>query len=67
MCIRDRTREGGSELTQNGTITLDQKSGWVKNQNIVVKTTQTETLSDGNQTKTMKSVSNSTVIVNPNK
>ena len=61
------TRSMSSELTQNGTITLDQKSGWVKNQNIVVKTTQTETLSDGKQTKTMKSVSNSTVIVNPNK
>lgn len=61
------TRSMSSELSQNGTITLDQKTGWVKNQNISVKTTQTETLSDGKQSQTMKSVSNSTVVVNPSK
>jgi hypothetical protein len=61
------TRSMSSDLTQNGTITLDQKTGWVKNQNIAVKTSQSETLSDGKQTQTMKSVSNSTVIVNPGK
>ena len=61
------TRLMSSELSQNGTITLDQKTGWVKNQNIAVKTTQTETLSDGKQSQTMKSVSNSTVVVNPSK
>ncbi|MBF8456787.1 hypothetical protein IV494_06280 [Kaistella sp. G5-32] len=61
------TRSMSSELTQNGTIALDQKTGWVKNQNIAVKTSQSETLSDGKQTQTMKSVSNSTVIVNPAK
>ncbi|QBO58591.1 DUF6263 family protein [Chryseobacterium salivictor] len=61
------TRSMSSELSQNGTITLDQKTGWVKNQNIAVKTTQAETLSDGKQSQTMKSVSNSTVIVNPSK
>lgn len=61
------TRTMSSELSQNGTITLDQKTGWVKNQNIAVKTTQTETLSDGKQSQTMKSVSNSTVVVNPSK
>ena len=59
------TRSMSSELSQNGTITLDQKTGWVKNQSIAVKTTQTETLSDGKQSQTMKSVSNSTVVVNP--
>ena len=61
------TRSMSSELSQNGTITLDQKTGWVKNQNISVKTTQTETLSDGKQSQTMKSISNSTVVVNPAK
>lgn len=61
------TRSMSSELSQNGTITLDQKAGWIKNQNISVKTTQTETLSDGKQSQTMKSVSNSTVEVNPAK
>ncbi|KQR92564.1 hypothetical protein ASG01_11675 [Chryseobacterium sp. Leaf180] len=54
-----------SELSQNGTITFDQATGWIKNQNISVKTTQIETISDGKQTKSMKSVSNSAVMVNP--
>ncbi|CAM3141308.1 DUF6263 domain-containing protein [Kaistella daneshvariae] len=61
------TRSVSSELSQNGTITLDQNTGWVKNQNISVKTTQAETLSDGKQSQTMKSTSNSTVVVNPGK
>ncbi len=61
------TRTMTSELSQNGTIILDQNTGWVKNQNIAVKTTQTETLSDGKQSQTMKTVSNSTVVVNPSK
>lgn len=61
------TRSISSELSQNGTITLDEKTGWVKNQHIAVKTTQSETLSDGKQSQTLKSVSNSTVVVNPNK
>lgn len=61
------TRSMSSELSQNGIITLDQNTGWIKNQTISVKTTQSETLSDGKQTQTMKSVSNSTVEVNPAK
>lgn len=59
------TRSVSSELTQNGTITLDQNTGWIKNQDIAVKTTQSETLSDGKQSQTMKSVSNSSVMINP--
>ncbi len=59
------TRSMSAELSQSGKILLDQNTGWIKNQNIAVKTSQSETLSDGKQTQTMKSVSNSTVIVNP--
>lgn len=59
------THSMSSELNQTGNIILDQTSGWIKNQNINVKTKQTETISDGKQTQSMKSVSNSTVIVNP--
>ena len=59
------TRSVSSELSQTGTITLDQNTGWIKNQNIAVKTTQAETLSDGKQSQTMKSVSNSSVMINP--
>ncbi|MDR2205153.1 MAG: DUF6263 family protein [Flavobacteriaceae bacterium] len=58
------TRTVSSELSQNGTIILDQNTGWVKKQNISVKTAQTETYSDGTQFQTMKSVSNSSVIIN---
>ncbi|MEC5394282.1 DUF6263 family protein [Bergeyella sp. RCAD1439] len=65
-----RNQEGlshslSSELAQNGTIKFDQKTGWIINQNVSVKTTQTETISDGKQTQSMKSSTNSTVIVNP--
>lgn len=65
-----QTQEGvthsiSSELSQSGTVTLDQKTGWIKNQNISVKTNQAETLSDGKQTQTMKSNTTTTVIVNP--
>ena len=59
------THSMSSELSQSGTVTLDQNTGWVKNQNISVKTNQTETLSDGKQSQSMKSSSTSTVTVNP--
>ena len=59
------THSLSSELSQSGTITLDQATGWIKNQNTTIKTTQTETLSDGKKTESMKSTSTSTVIVNP--
>ena len=59
------THTMSSELSQNGTITIDQNTGWIKNQKIAVKSTQTESISDGKQTQSMKSVSNSNVIVNP--
>ncbi len=59
------TRSMTSELSQNGTIKLDQNTGWIKNQIISVKTAQSETLSDGKESQTMKTSSNSTVEVNP--
>ncbi len=59
------TRSMSSELSQSGKILLDEKSGWIKNQSINVKTSQSETLSDGKQSQTMKSTSNSLVQVNP--
>lgn len=59
------THSMSSELSQNGTIKFDQNTGWINNQNISVKTTQVESISDGKQTQSMKSVSNSSVMVNP--
>lgn len=54
-----------SELAQNGTIKFDQNTGWITNQNIKVVTTQIETISNGKESQSMKSVSNSSVMVNP--
>lgn len=59
------THTMSSELTQSGSIVLDQNTGWIKKQVINVKTTQIETLSDGKESQSMKNVSNSTVSVNP--
>ncbi|UMQ43600.1 DUF6263 family protein [Chryseobacterium sp. Y16C] len=59
------THSMSSELVQNGTIKFDQNTGWITNQNINVKTSQIETISDGKQSQSMKSVSNSSVMVNP--
>ena len=61
----EMTHSMSSELAQNGTIKFDQNTGWITNQNINVKTTQIETISDGKQSQSMKSVSNSSVMVNP--
>lgn len=59
------THSLSSELVQNGIIKFDQSTGWIKNQNIDVETTQIETISDGKQSQSMKSVSKSSVMVNP--
>ncbi|PKF74117.1 DUF6263 family protein [Chryseobacterium sp. PMSZPI] len=59
------THSLSSELVQNGTIKFDESTGWITNQNINVKTTQIESISDGKQSQSMKSVSNSSVMVNP--
>ncbi|MBP2616470.1 DUF6263 family protein [Chryseobacterium jejuense] len=59
------THSMSSELAQSGTIKFDENTGWITNQNINVKTTQIETISDGKQSQSMKSVSNSSVMVNP--
>lgn len=61
------TRSLTSELSQNGTVTLDQNTGWIKNQTVTVKSNQTETLSDGKQSQSVKSSSTATVTVNPQK
>lgn len=59
------THSLSSELLQNGTIKFDQSTGWITNQKIDVVTTQIETISDGAQSQSMKSVSKSSVMVNP--
>lgn len=61
------TRSVSSELSQNGTMKFDVATGWILNQNLNVKTTQKETLSDGKQSKSMSNVTNTSVLVNPAK
>ena len=61
------TQTLSSELTQNGSLKPDVNSGWIINQNISVKTTQKESYSDGKQSQTMTNITNSSIIVNPNK
>ena len=59
------TRSISSEFSQNGTLKFDVNSGWIINQNIDVKTTQKETISDGKESQSMVTSTNSSVIVNP--
>lgn len=59
------THSMSSVLNQNGTIKYDQNSGWINNQNITVKTTQTEAMTDGKQSQSMSSETTSNIIVNP--
>lgn len=61
------THSMSSELAQNGKIIFDQNTGWIKTQNISVKTTQKETLSDGKQTQSMTSVNNTSLMINSDK
>ena len=67
----DKQSQGGithsmsSELSQNGTIVFDQNSGWIKNQDITVKTTQKESMTDGKQSQSMTSTTTSSIKVNP--
>lgn len=59
------THSISSELSQSGTMTLDQKTGWIKKQSVTIKTTQTESITDGKQTQSMKNVGTSVISVNP--
>lgn len=59
------THTMSSELSQNGTVKLDTKTGWIQNQNVTIKTTQKESITDGKKSQSMTTTSNSTVMVNP--
>jgi hypothetical protein len=59
------THSISSELSQNGTISFDQNTGWIKTQNIKVKTVQKESMTDGKQSQSMTRTTISDVKVNP--
>ena len=52
------------EGSQNGTLKIDEKSGWVLSSKMNIKTTNKQTMTDGKRTETMTAVSESTVSVN---
>lgn len=52
------------EGSQNGTLKIDENSGWVLSSKMNIKTTNKQTMTDGKRTETMTAVSESTVSVN---
>ncbi len=52
------------EGSQNGTLKIDENSGWVLSSKMNIKTTNKQTMTDGKRTETVTAVSESTVSVN---
>lgn len=52
------------EGSQNGTLKIDENSGWVLSSKMNIKTTNKQMMTDGKRTETMTAVSESTVSVN---
>lgn len=52
------------EGSQNGTLKIDENSGWVLSSKMNIKTINKQTMTDGKRTETMTAVSESTVSVN---
>ena len=52
------------EGSQNGTLKIDENSGWVLSSKMNIKTTNKQTMTDGKRTETMTAVSENTVAVN---
>ncbi len=59
------TQTISAEITQSGEITYDTQTGWLKNQNIKVVSKESQSITDGKQTQSAKSVSSNVIIVNP--
>jgi len=51
--------------TESGKIIVDENTGWLLNQNLSIKTTQKESVSDGKQTQSMSKNSTTSIIINP--
>lgn len=61
------TQSLNATLKQSGTLTFDAKTGWFRNQNLTVNTSQKQTFSDGKQSQTMSTTGTTTIQVNPGK
>ncbi|WP_379964531.1 DUF6263 family protein [Epilithonimonas sp. UC225_85] len=51
--------------TESGKIIIDEHTGWLLNQNLSIKTTQKESVTDGKQTQSMSKNSTTSIIINP--
>ncbi len=51
--------------TESGKIIVDVHTGWLLNQNLSIKTTQKESVTDGKQTQSMSKNSTTSIIINP--
>jgi len=51
--------------TESGKIIIDENTGWLLNQNLSIKTTQKESVSDGKKTQSMSKNSTTSIIINP--
>ena len=52
------------EGTQQGNITIDQNTGWIKKSSLNIKTTNKQSMTDGKQTESVTQTSDSTIIIN---
>ena len=52
------------EGTQQGNITIDQNTGWIKKSTLNIKTTNKQSMTDGKQTESVTQTSDSTITIN---
>ena len=50
--------------TQQGNITVDQNTGWIKKSTLNIKTTNKQSMTDGKQTESITQTSDSTITIN---
>ena len=50
--------------TQQGNITIDQNTGWIKKSTLNIKTTNKQSMTDGKQTESITQTSDSTITIN---
>ena len=49
---------------QQGNITIDQNTGWIKKSTLNIKTTNKQSMTDGKQTESVTQTSDSTITIN---
>lgn len=66
----DKQKQNGITLTmsvqgsQNGTLKVDENTGWIINSKMNIKTTNKQSMTDGKKTESMTAVSDNTITVN---